>query len=380
MKNLKFTTIAIGFGIFYVGGGIKAQVVGDWPDATGASSGIKTYTIGNALGVGTQFPKAWTEILYCPHVTPSIGMAISSTDICQNQGNSGGPNLDGIGDPNGTLPPFEMQGTVSNVPISYPPGTGYHSFYSGSTGPLFVARTQSPTTALGSTGIMGAETTRFIINPDGKIGINTANPRAYVDAIGGTNVNEPIAMFGVKIQQKGLKTVGPMQLQEYYTRHIAFYPKVTAGFGNSLTQSNDQVLLFTDGMQPNGLNLNGGLVIAPHSNLTGTGGLRMDNEGNIELRGNLRTTKVTVNAKWWPDFVFGEQYKLMKLDSLAYYLQQNRHLPGIPSDNEIIENGQDLGDIQILQQQKIEELFLYIISLKEEIDLLKCKVYENAGK
>lgn len=47
--------------------------------------------------------------------------------------------------------------------------------------------------------------------------------------------------------------------------------------------------------------------------------------------------------------------------------------PEIPSAKEIETNGGDLGNLVKLQMQKIEELTLYIIELKKEIDLINNK-------
>jgi hypothetical protein len=46
------------------------------------------------------------------------------------------------------------------------------------------------------------------------------------------------------------------------------------------------------------------------------------------------------------------------------------------SEAEVLENGLDLGEMQALQQQKIEELTLYIIQQQKQIDLLMQTVTE----
>tara|TARA_B110000902_G_C13870634_1_gene422689 strand:- start:219 stop:509 length:291 start_codon:yes stop_codon:yes gene_type:complete len=46
------------------------------------------------------------------------------------------------------------------------------------------------------------------------------------------------------------------------------------------------------------------------------------------------------------------------------------------SEAEVLENGLDLGEMQALQQQKIEELTLYIIQQQKQIDLLMETVTE----
>lgn len=89
--------------------------------------------------------------------------------------------------------------------------------------------------------------------------------------------------------------------------------------------------------------------------------------GNTELRGNLRCTKIVVNPKWWPDYVFAPEYKLMSLREVRSFIQANKHLPGMPPQDSVTSGGQDIGQLQILQQQKIEELTLYAIEQDKTI-------------
>ncbi len=65
------------------------------------------------------------------------------------------------------------------------------------------------------------------------------------------------------------------------------------------------------------------------------------------------------------DFVFEPDYKLMSVDSLSEYIETNKHLPDVPSANEMQNEGLDLADMNILLLQKVEELTLYIIELNK---------------
>jgi hypothetical protein len=367
---------------------VKSQVVGEWPDATGGPSGTKTFSIGNALGIGTQFPKSWAEILYCTGNSPSIGLAVTTTDQCWNGNISTNGNFDGVIDPNQQIPPFEMPGVVNSLPILFPPGSGYFSLTKAGMDPIFICRNQTNVSPFSQS--PPAQVPRFIVQHDGKTGINTANPRSTLDVVGNSNQNEPTALFGILSSTKMDRTVGPLVLKEYYTQHIGFYSKVTAGFGNNLVQASDQAILFTDGKQPSGLNLNGGLVIAPFNNAATAGGIRIDKDGGVEipnlkinntiltgdleLRGKLTCNGFVSKPKWWPDYVFESSYQLQSLDSVSKFIALNKHLPGMPSRSEILVNGQDIAEIQRLQQEKIEELTLYVIKLEAELkNLIKEK-------
>jgi hypothetical protein len=48
-----------------------------------------------------------------------------------------------------------------------------------------------------------------------------------------------------------------------------------------------------------------------------------------------------------------------------------KHLPEIPSAKEVEEGGLTLGAMNVLLVKKIEELTLYLVDLKKEVDNLK---------
>jgi hypothetical protein len=87
----------------------------------------------------------------------------------------------------------------------------------------------------------------------------------------------------------------------------------------------------------------------------------------------IRVSEGSGGVCGWPDFVFNDDYSLMSLEDLEKHIKINKHLPGIPSAEEIENNGLMLGETQKLMMQKIEELTLYIIELKKEINYLKSK-------
>lgn len=82
----------------------------------------------------------------------------------------------------------------------------------------------------------------------------------------------------------------------------------------------------------------------------------------LAVNGSGLFTKVVVKQQSaWPDFVFSPGYRLRPLSELAAFIQQNKHLPEIPSAAEVARDGQDLGEINRKLLQKVEELTLYII-------------------
>ena len=76
----------------------------------------------------------------------------------------------------------------------------------------------------------------------------------------------------------------------------------------------------------------------------------------------------------WADFVFSPEYKLPPIYSVEDYIIKNKHLPNVPTAEEIRENGYSQHDINKALLQKIEELTLYIIQQQKEIDNLKIEL------
>ncbi len=115
----------------------------------------------------------------------------------------------------------------------------------------------------------------------------------------------------------------------------------------------------------------------------GNVGIGTANIGSYKLavNGSIRSKEVKVEANW-PDFVFEEDYELRTLEEVEQHINKNGHLPEIPSEAEVNENGINLGEMNAKLLQKIEELTLYLIEehknnqkLQEEVEQLKEKVY-----
>lgn len=92
--------------------------------------------------------------------------------------------------------------------------------------------------------------------------------------------------------------------------------------------------------------------------------------------GMLQARKVKVDTETWPDYVFTPEYTLMPIKELEIYINENGHLPNVPSQKEVVSEGIDLGQMNIILMEKVEELSIYMIQMQKEIDLLKSKLEE----
>lgn len=206
---------------------------------------------------------------------------------------------------------------------------------------------------------------RMTITPDGFFGIGTQSPVSKFQITDG--------------DEAGISNHGHMMLGNQN--------------GANLVIDNNEILARNNGSYANlSLQEGGGNVyIGDPSNFSSAHRLGVD--GNTVITGNVRigTTvtpsgyKLAVDGKMictevmvrlvanWPDYVFAKNYKLRALDEVEAFIKKNNHLPGIPSAKKIEASGLSIGEMQKLQMEKIEELTLYIIELKKEIEKLKEK-------
>lgn len=95
----------------------------------------------------------------------------------------------------------------------------------------------------------------------------------------------------------------------------------------------------------------------------------------LAVNGAIITEEVTVKLEQeWPDYVFREGYDLLPLKKLGSFVNDNGHLPGIPTAGEIREKGLNIGEMEGLLLRKIEELTLYIIHQDEKIEAMQTKL------
>jgi hypothetical protein len=80
------------------------------------------------------------------------------------------------------------------------------------------------------------------------------------------------------------------------------------------------------------------------------------------VKGGILTEEIRVAlASTWADYVFKKDYKLPSLQAVEKHIQEKGHLINVPSADEVAASGINLGEMSKIQQEKIEELTLYII-------------------
>jgi len=115
-----------------------------------------------------------------------------------------------------------------------------------------------------------------------------------------------------------------------------------------------------------------------------TAELRLVQNGNVGIGTSNPKTKLAVNGfitarglkvtqSDWADFVFEESYSLPSLQSIEQYIKDNKHLPEVPSAQEVADKGLDVGEMNKILLKKIEELTLHLIQQEKRINELEKK-------
>lgn len=86
--------------------------------------------------------------------------------------------------------------------------------------------------------------------------------------------------------------------------------------------------------------------------------------------GHVECKEVKVATTIWGDYVFENDYELKSLSDTEDFISKNGHLSGIPTAQEAINQGVDLGEINRLLLIKIEELTLHLIEQEKKIEQL----------
>jgi hypothetical protein len=100
----------------------------------------------------------------------------------------------------------------------------------------------------------------------------------------------------------------------------------------------------------------------------------------VRVNGKLIASELEVKTDIWSDFVFDPNYNLITLNDLEKYITEQKHLPGVPTQAEVLEKGVNVGEMNAILLQKIEELTLYLIEQDKKIELQNERIQQLEAK
>ena len=95
---------------------------------------------------------------------------------------------------------------------------------------------------------------------------------------------------------------------------------------------------------------------------------------SFAVNGIVKSKKIIISPDEWADYVFDSSYRLPDLNEVESYIHREHHLPGIPSAATVQKDSLDVGANQAALLKKIEELTLYTIEQKKELDSMKARM------
>jgi hypothetical protein len=225
-----------------------------------------------------------------------------------------------------------------------------------------------------------------VTNGAGNVGIGTANPNAKLDIDKGTLLFSKASAnnFMVRPVVNSTRIAGEVAGTAYVPTADDGFLRLSAGGGtntiakayidlsgySTVPDMNTNIVMGTQGIERMRINLSGNVSIGTP-----------DSKGyKLAVNGSAVATSMTVKLNSaWPDYVFNKSYKLPSLTEVKNYIDENHHLPDMPSATQIEKEGLNLGEMNKILTKKVEELTLYLIEQNKRIEKLEAVLKKSSG-
>jgi hypothetical protein len=229
----------------------------------------------------------------------------------------------------------------------------------------------------------------LVIAQDGKIGLGTDAPKEKLHINDGNLFLQSTGSANNRVLFDQNGTIwGIEQVNSISQGHgLCFWSALSSGNHRGLATADPEFFIGTNGSVGVGtknpttkLDVKGTFK-ATDADITNTLTTNALTANEAKVTGLLCAKEVRVQLTGnpcWPDYVFGKNYNLMPLQELEQFVNENLHLPEIPTATNVEENGIELGEMNAKLLKKVEELTLYLfqqekkmLELQKQIDELK---------
>jgi hypothetical protein len=234
----------------------------------------------------------------------------------------------------------------------------------------------------------GGNTNQFVLFRNGNVGIGTATPADQFEIVSG------IRKVGLNTMIPSVTTGGILSLSR--TDGVK-----TVYLGASSSVDSDAVIfgqgggtemrLVSAGTSSAGFgfytNIDMSSSFGPRSSLSPV--MKIFGNGNVGIGTAAASSfKLAVNGKIWtqevnvamtnpgPDYVFEKNYDLLSLTEVETYINQNKHLPEVPSAQEMEKDGLNLKEMNLILLKKVEELTLHLIEANKKAEIQHKEIKE----
>jgi uncharacterized coiled-coil protein SlyX len=191
-----------------------------------------------------------------------------------------------------------------------------------------------------------------LIGSTGNVGIGTASPPVLFNVVVPGAKSGTAGNIGSFISTNDIPSANPFGLR-------------TMIFGGAAIANRYATMQTTDYDLVDG----GSIILQPAAGSVGIGTTTVPTGYAFAVNGNAIATSFTVQSYGsWPDYVFKTGYVLPSLNDVKAYIDQNHHLPDVPSAEQVAKDGLNLGDMNKITMQKVEELTMYLIEKDKQLN------------